>query len=238
MARAGGGWNLDGVMTRGANSFTAPEEIRRGGKKTLKLRDVMHYGTKSNGGVGDGRLIGESRAWGKESPCEEALVRDLLHDLLLQSSERAVTLAVKGRHVDVEDTQQRVRSVFLPCRLTLRGPREPLGNAEGIQWLQVQKGFLIYVGNVLDKVYKSMLRCNGSPVLREEFHSVRSNEFLERPSTSKPPALVKGGVLSPMVLSRRDVGKICVAHRCEAVPLVHGVYGLRELGAARFVDTA
>ena len=40
-----------------------------------------------------------------------------------------------------------------------------------------------------------------------------------------------------MVLSGRDVGEIRVAHRRKAVPSIHRINGLGQLGAAILVDT-
>ena len=102
----------------------------------------------------------------------------------------------------------------------------------------MQQSPLIDLGDALDKVDKSVLRADGFPVFREKLYAERRNELLECPSTVKPPALVEGGVLSMMVLSWRDVGEICVADLCEAVPLVHGVDCFGKLGAAGFIDAA
>ena len=97
---------------------------------------------------------------------------------------------------------------------------------------------MIDLGDTLYKANKIALRASRSPVLGEKLDAERCDELLERPSTAKPPTLAEGGALSPMVLSGRDVGEVCVADRCEAVPLVHGVDGFGKLGAAGFVDTA
>ena len=97
---------------------------------------------------------------------------------------------------------------------------------------------MIDLGDALNKVDEIALRADCGPVLREKLHADRRDKLLERPSTAKPPAQVKGGTPSMMVLSGRDVGEICIADLCEAVPLVHGVDGFGKLGAAGFVDTA
>ena len=95
---------------------------------------------------------------------------------------------------------------------------------------------MIDLGDALNKVDEIALRADCGPVLREKLHADRRDKLLERPSTAKPPAQVKGGTPSMMVLSGRDVGEICIADLCEAVPLVHGVDGFGKLGAAGFVN--
>ena len=78
-------------------------------------------------GVGGmGRLEGVEEG---VSPSEEALVRDPLENLLLQADEGMSSLSIQSRHVDVEDTEERVRAVLGPLRLPPGRPRHALRHA-------------------------------------------------------------------------------------------------------------
>ena len=102
----------------------------------------------------------------------------------------------------------------------------------------MQQSPMIDLGDALDEGIEGVFRSDGCPVPGKENHVDRRDEFLEGPPPSKPPTLAEAGTLGLMTVSGRDVGEIRVANVCKAVPFVHGVDGLRKLGATRFIDTA
>ena len=81
-------------------------------------------------------------------PCKEALVWDNAHNLLLESSESAFAFAIQRGHLDVKESEKRVRSVFYSRRHSSRGPREAVGDTELVQWFQAQQGGVINIGDL------------------------------------------------------------------------------------------
>ena len=134
----------DFLVRNRANASTAYERAETWGKEgrpseATKIGVILLAGNVSEhlsqcDGVEPGESLGAKVS---TTPCEEALVRNVPHYLLLQPSKGAISLAVESRHVDIEDPQQRIRLVFHPRRLSFRGPREPLRDAELPEWLQV-----------------------------------------------------------------------------------------------------
>ena len=65
---------------------------------------------------------------------------------------------------------------------------------------------------------------------------LRRDEFLERPTTLEPPTATKCRVNCANVVVLWYVRQEDNADFGAAVPLVHGVYGLGQLGAALLID--
>lgn len=164
---------------------------------------------------------------------------------MLQSAKCCHPLSVDSRHVDPENTQQRVCSVFDPSSAPIGGPAHPLGNTEGGQCftpdIQDGTGNTCYFADIQREIFSGAYFC---PAPRYKEHGAGSDEFLEGPTAREPPTLSKwagsqsrgGSPFGPHVIG--DIGEVGYADLSVTVPRVHGVDGLGELDAARVVDTA
>ena len=80
------------------------------------------------------------------------------------------------------------------------------------------------------------------PAVRQKHYSPRSDQLLQRPTPTKPPALTEGtgalGTLGEFLVGHgRDIYQEGVADFRSSVPFEHGVDGFAQLGRAGLVDT-
>ena len=238
--RAGRAWHIDAFK---ANATRGRRRCR--GLRTVRSATRVKRGRRQIPGV---------------APREKALVRDTLHDLLLQLDERPMTLPVQDGHVDVEDPKQRVRLVFDPRGPSLGCPRHPLCNADLTQSHPVGQDAAIDACDSLDDLPETGLRAEEVPIEREEDDHARRDELLEGPPPAEPSAIPESRVGVPRVLSAAgapdlnallgtsvvvrlrpawwNVRHVHIAYRRVAIPAEHRVHGLRQLRAARPVDAA
>ena len=102
----------------------------------------------------------------------------------------------------------------------------------------MQQGVVLDVGDLHDQLRKAMLRSNECPLPGEKLHVDRCDELLERLPTGEPATVSEMGVSPPVVFFGRHIREESVADTGTGVPLVHGIYGFRKLGATSLVDTA
>ena len=113
-----------------------------------------------------------------------------------------------------------------------------MSNRESVQLRSMQKGASIDASDLLKDVGEVFLRPNDFPVSGEEDQIDRRDELLECPPTLEPSALTEGRFFFAGVFTWRSIREIRVAHRRKAIPSIHRIDRLRQLGAASLVDTA
>ena len=91
--------------------------------------------------------------------------------------------------------------------------------------------------DLLDEFRQRVLRPERLPLPRQEGDYAGRDEFLESPCTLEPSAFPELRFLRLHIVVRGNVGKESIADLGIAVPIEHRVDGLRQLGAARLVDT-
>ena len=169
-------------------------------------------------------------------PREDGVIIRLFHDLFLEAQEGFLSLTVEQWHVDVENSQQTIGSVFDACCDSFRRPGHPLGNWTPIQRLSFED-CLIYAGVKSQEVAQWLFRAQMLPQLIIEDDVFRSKEFLQSPTTGKPDAwfdllfdYITAGSMG------MNIGKKGVTDGGSFIPPIHWIDGFAELGAACLVD--
>jgi hypothetical protein len=158
------------------------------------------------------------------------MVITLLHNFQLQAPESFLSLPINHRHVNAKQSEERIRRVFLPRRLPLRSPTHNLCHTELAFCVREQY-------DMRDSSSDGNFFCQAGfgaefcPVFIEEDDGERSKEFLQGPVSCEPSALYD-------FIHGLRVRKISITLYSISIPFKHRVYGLRQLGAIRFVDAA
>ena len=189
------------------------------------------------GRVGEGAGAGGEHAegfGGLLGPGEDGVVRGPLDDFELEADEGFGAFAVQEGHVDVKETEHAVGEVFDPARLTPGQPAHFRGDA-GAGFVDYMLGLDFRGGGYFAR--QGLFGAELLPFAVEEDDGRGREEFLQRPAAGEPLAVLETFSGRVYVLGvPYDVEKIGVAFACSVVPAVHGVDGLRDLGATLFVN--
>ena len=161
----------------------------------------------------------------------------MLHDLELQASEGVVPLSIDHRHINIEQAQETIRFILHLGRLPLRSPRHSLSHAN-IPPRVRQENLSRDPSDLCDERLEARFGPDFFPVATEEGHVLRCDQFLKRPSASKPLTIAELGALGKWILIARHIRHVCVARLRLSVPMEHGIERFRKLHLICLVDTA
>ena len=96
------------------------------------------------------------------------MVTLLLQNCVEESRKRLLALSIHHWHVDVEQPQEGVRSVFDPPRIATRGPRKLACDTDVCKWTAKGENLSIDIGNLLKQFGKVLLFSEHRPVRGDE----------------------------------------------------------------------
>jgi hypothetical protein len=186
---------------------------------------------------------------------EDGAVAALVDDGSLQALESFLALAVQERHVDVEQAQETVRSVFYSrCRAACRPAhasgyarvrcgqlfgQELFGNSgDGLEHWQDTRSTRPWRHELVKSTATpceafAVFVPNDVPISIKEDTAVGREQFLQRPASREPFAFAERTWIVGTVVVKPYETLVC-----GFVPLVHGIDGLGKLCAAPLVDAA
>ena len=125
------------------------------------------------------------------SPSKKRGIRVVLHDLFLQSLERAPAFTIQSRHVDREDSEQTVRLVLSTCSLSVGRPRHASGDADVFKSSLVPQDGGGDFCNLLERVRVVGLGGYDVPLPVQEEYVGGRDKLLQGPSTLMPRAEIE-----------------------------------------------
>jgi hypothetical protein len=125
------------------------------------------------------------------TPCEQRLIPRGLHDLFLESEECLVSLAVKQRHTDIEDSKQAIGKILGSGSLPARYPGHPFGNTSLRERLNSDEMLFVNGRDGRDILAQFKFSPDFSTTAREKYEVFGCQKFLKCPSSREPSAAMK-----------------------------------------------